>query len=205
MPRCWPPASISTSAENGESDMATAATPAEVTIPSNTGELRKLLEQAQAGDASTLPVLRKMLEDPAKVDIFGNLAKHAERSLISAAAGDDLAFKEALTRKLELLRTELEGPNPTPVERLLVERIVACWLQVQDADARYAQSQNCTLAQGEYYQRRMDHAHRRYLSALKTLAVVRKLAIPVLQVNIAKRQVNVAGACPVVENKGDDA
>jgi hypothetical protein len=29
----------------------------------------------------------------------------------------------------------------------------------------------------------------------RTLAVVRKLAVPVLQVNIAKRQVNVAGQC----------
>ena len=34
---------------------------------------------------------------------------------------------------------------------------------------------------------------RRYLSALKTLALVRKLAVPVLQVNIARKQVNVAG------------
>jgi hypothetical protein len=32
-------------------------------------------------------------------------------------------------------------------------------------------------------------------SAIKTLAVVRKLAVPVLQVNIAKKQVNVAGPC----------
>src|SRR5262249_48392568 len=105
-----------------------------------------------------------------------------------------------LTRKLEQLRAELAGANPTPIERLLVERIVACWLQVQDADIRYAQSQrDCTLKQAEYYQRRMSHAHKRYLSALKTLALVRKLALPVLQVNIAKKQVNVAGTCPTVE------
>jgi hypothetical protein len=89
----------------------------------------------------------------------------------------------------------LAGANPTPVERLLVERVVACWLQVQDADVRYAQGQKeLTFAQGEYYQRRMERAHKRYLSALRTLALVRKLAVPVLQVNIAKKQVNVAGA-----------
>jgi hypothetical protein len=41
----------------------------------------------------------------------------------------------------------------------------------------------------------MDRAHRRYLSALRTLALVRKLALPVLQVNIAgKQQVNVGAA-----------
>jgi hypothetical protein len=49
-----------------------------------------------------------------------------------------------------------------------------------------------TLAQADYRQRTRDRAHRRYLSAIRTLALVRKLAAPVLQVNIAKRQVNVA-------------
>jgi hypothetical protein len=36
--------------------------------------------------------------------------------------------------------------------------------------------------------------HARFLSAVRTLAQVRKLAVPALQVNIAKNQVNVAGA-----------
>src|SRR5262249_40582292 len=157
-------------------------------------EVRKLLKRARGGDASTLPVLRRMLQDPEAVDLFGgDLAFQAEQSLIGAAAGEDLAFKEALTRKLALLRAELAGPNPTPVERLLVERIVACWLQVQDADVRYAQAKNLSLDWGDYYQRRMDRAHKRYLAAIKTLALVRKLAVPVLQVNIARKQVNVAG------------
>ena len=43
-----------------------------------------------------------------------------------------------------------------------------------------------------YYQRRMNHSHKRYLSAIKKLALVRKLAVPVLQVDIAKKQINVA-------------
>jgi hypothetical protein len=158
--------------------------------------MRKFLKRAQEGDASTLPALRKVLQNPATVDMLGgDLARQAEHSFILAAAGEDLAFKEALTRKLALLRAELAGTNSTPVERLLVERVVACWLQVQDADIRYAQAKNLTLAWSEYYQRRMDRAHRRYLSALKTLALVRKLSVPVLQVNIAKKQVNVAGPC----------
>src|SRR5262245_53031389 len=102
-----------------------------------------------------------------------------------------------MLRKLELLRAELAGPSPSPVERLLVERAVACWLQVQDADVRYAQAQpgGPSTAHNEFLQRRMDRAHRRYLSALRTLALVRKLAVPVLQVNVAhKQQVNVGAA-----------
>jgi hypothetical protein len=94
---------------------------------------------------------------------------------------------------MELLREELAGPSPTPLERLLVERVVACWLQVQDADVRYAQAKSLSLEWSKHHQQRMDRAHKRYLSAIKALTLVRKLALPVLQVNIARKQVNVAG------------
>jgi hypothetical protein len=135
---------------------------------------------------------------PAIVDILGgNLAELAEESLVKAAAGQNLAFQEALTQKLKLLRDELAGPNPTPLERLLVERVVACWLQVQDADVRCAQAKDTSIKWAEYLQRRMTYAHKRYLSAIKTLALVRKLNLPVLQVNIARKQVNVAAGCAV--------
>jgi hypothetical protein len=58
------------------------------------------------------------------------------------------------------------------------------------------------MAQGDYHQWRMDVAHRRYPSAIKVLALVRKLALPVLQVNIAKRQTNVANPAPFVSAGG---
>jgi hypothetical protein len=42
-----------------------------------------------------------------------------------------------------------------------------------------------TLQQGEYFQRRQDRAHRRYLSAIRSLAAVRRLQVPTaVQVNI---------------------
>ncbi|WP_439624847.1 hypothetical protein [Gemmata sp.] len=82
------------------------------------------------------------------------------------------------------------------MERLLVERVAACWLQVQDADIRAAQATNASFRQADYNQRRMDAAHKRYLSALKTLALVRKFAGPALQINLARKQINVVNAAP---------
>jgi hypothetical protein len=155
--------------------------------------MQAILDRARKGDASALPAVRKMFEDPPLVEAYGNLARQAEQSFIRAAAGENLVFQESLSRKLDLLRAELAGPNPTTIERLLVERVVACWLQVQDADIRYAQAKALSLKWFEYYQRRMNYSHKRYLSALKTLALVRKLAAPVVQVNIAKKQINMAG------------
>jgi len=176
---------------------------AELTVPTGADELRKFLKRARSGDEATLPAVRKLLENPAMVEQFGgDLARQAELSFVEAVAGKNLPWKEALARKLELMRAELAGPDPTPLERLLVERVVACWLQVQDADIRYAQGQKeRTIVQGDYQQRRMDHAHKRYLSAIKALALVRKVALPVLQVNIAKKQINVAGPSAVVDSE----
>jgi hypothetical protein len=165
--------------------------------PQDPAELRRFIGRAQAGDEATLPALRKLLNNPAFVDrLGGDLAWQAESSLIRAIAGKDLALQEALTRKLQLLRAELLGPDPSALERLLVERVVACWLQMQEADIRAAQAKDPSLRWADFYQKRMDRAHRRYLSAIKTLATVRKLALPVLQVNIAKKQINVAGVTP---------
>jgi hypothetical protein len=172
----------------------TNTTEPSTTLPAAADDLENLIGRAKRGDEGTLPRLRDLLQNPAAVDVLGgDLARQVERSLVWPGAGQDLAFREAVLRKLELLREELAGPNPTPVEKLLVERAVTCWLQVQFAELRVAQAKNLTIVQGDYHQRLIDRAHRRYLSALKTLAMVRKLALPVLQVNIAKKQVNVAG------------
>ena len=38
-----------------------------------------------------------------------------------------------------------------------------------------------------------DRAHRRYLSAIRTLAQVRRLLTPAVQINVGENQVNVAG------------
>jgi hypothetical protein len=166
-------------------------------LPTNPGEVLKVIQRAEGGDAKTLPALRQLLQEPAIVDLCGgDLARPIERFLIDRAAGKNLAFKEAPTRKLELMRNELTGPAPTPLERLLVERIVTCWLHLYDTQLGFVQNRELTITQADYQQRAIDRCQRRYLAAIKALAQVRKLAVPVLQVNIARKQVNVAGGAP---------
>jgi hypothetical protein len=169
------------------------ATPPALAVPTTGEEILALLKRAEKGDASTLPAVRQLVKIPKVMDLCGgDLARQTEASLIAKASGDNLALREALHRKLELLRAELAGPIPTPLERLLVERVAVCWLQLHYYDVLLAQhEEKLSLAQGDYHHRRCDRAQRRYLSALKALALVRKLALPVLQVNIAKKQINV--------------
>jgi len=173
--------------------------PKEEAVPKTAAELKALLKRTQAGDHTALPVVRQMVGNPHYLRLLGGeLAETAAKSFIRAMSDTDIGFAEAVQKKMELMRAELLGANPTPIERLLVERIVACWLQVQDADIRTAQGQrDASIRLADFHQRRMDAANRRFLAAVKALAVVRKLAVPVLQVNIAKKQVNVVAPAAV--------
>jgi hypothetical protein len=160
------------------------------------------LARAQTGDKSVLPELQDCLTDPRMVDILGgDLALEARRALIDTMTKQNLLVRESLTRKLELLYAELAGQSPTPLERLLADRIVTCWLHLHCLEQNYFRRESVTLEIAAYFQRCISSAQKRYLAAIKMLAVVRKLAVPVLQVNIAKKQVNIAG--PAVIEEGE--
>jgi hypothetical protein len=150
-----------------------------------------VLDRAQRGDEKTLPMLRELPKEPYYLDACGDLARHAENALTRKHAGENVVVREGLFCKAAALRAELAGPTPTPLERVLVERIVACWLHMYHLEVLCAGNNGMEWV--AHHQRCLDRAHKRYLAAIKTLAVVRKLAVPVLQVNIAKKQVNVGG------------
>jgi hypothetical protein len=137
---------------------------------------------------------------------FGNLANLAQSALARRISGKDVAIREAVMHKVDALRAELAGPAPTALERLLAERIAACWLHLHHLELVYGGKESMSLELGAYYQRSLSAAQKRYLSAIKTLATVRRLALPVLigQVNIAGKQVNkVAMSAPDAERPGD--
>ncbi len=154
--------------------------------------IRKLVRRAEIGDEQALSEVRKIVEvEPTIWTECGDLADQAERALVRVAAGENLIVRESICRKLESLKAELGGPGAPPLERLLVERVAACWLQMYYFDVIYAQNiTKVTREKSEYYQRRQDRAHKRFLTAVKTLAQVRRLLVPAVQVNIGVQQVN---------------
>ncbi len=157
-------------------------------------KMLRLLTCAGNGDSSASSELRELFDaKPTRWETVGNMALQAECSLVQVASGDNEVLEEAIYKKLNNMKKDLAGSAPTPLERLLVERVVACWLQVYYADAIYMQNmKNLSIEVGAYYQQRQDRAHRRYMSAIRTLAQVRRLLIPPVQVNIGNQQVNAA-------------
>jgi hypothetical protein len=171
----------------------------ETALPAEAGpkkgtDILALAGRVENGDRTALAALREALQNPATVDLLGgDLAGRVQQKVIakfrSKKDTPNPLLKESLTRKLELLRVELAGPNPTPLERLLIERVVTCWLQLHFLELVEAGQETLSVAQMTWWERCLDHAQKRYLSAIKTLAVVRKLALPVLaRVNAGRRE-----------------
>jgi hypothetical protein len=159
-------------------------------------ELMELVQRGTAGDRAVLPALRALLDQtPTLWEEARSLAMQVERAWLRALAGENLVSQEILERQLGMMKDQLAGPEPTPLEQLLVERIVVCWLQVQQAELRAAGrlgSNGMVLSHAEEY--RLNQVHRRFLMAVKSLAQVQKLLRPgaAIQVNIAQQQVNVS-------------
>ena len=122
------------------------------------------------------------------------MAYQAQECCLKAFFGKEaLLTQEAQRRKCAALRRELAGEHPTPLKTLLVDRIVLSGLHLYYAEALYAQHlETFSLKQHEFYQWRLSLAQSRYLAAIRTLAQVKRLQAPAVQVNIAREQLNVA-------------
>ena len=153
-----------------------------------------LLPAANDGNRQALGELRGILDDhPDLWSAVGDLAATAELTLVNALSGDNTVHRDAVLRKLASLRREVSGPVPTSLERLLVDRVVVGWLGVAFAEGTYhrAIEQGQNQEDDEFHHRRVERAQRRYLTAIKALATVRRLGVPALQVNIGDKQVNI--------------
>jgi hypothetical protein len=151
-----------------------------------------LLTRAREGDEACLPELRALFDraEARGLEILvGDMAAVAEHALITQSSRTDLVFQEAARRALAVRRRELAGPAPSALEAILAERLAICWLAVHLYEAAYAKLHgSLPLEQDVFHLKRIDAAHHRFLSAARTLAAVRRLAIPALQVNIAENQ-----------------
>ena len=145
------------------------------------GELQALTDRTKAGEPGSDLELKAWLgRHPEVWHHLGDLAKHAEHAWLELIGGPDPALKGSVALKAAELRAELCGASASPMERLLADRVVACWLQVHHADAVAAQARDQSLKQADFASKRQDRAHRRYLSAIGALTAVRRL-LPVVE------------------------
>jgi len=140
------------------------------------------------------------------------------RAYIDAHPGvfDSFAFFASTTRSevincttpTEATRLHLEGEasameralgieTATPLERLLIDDVIICWLRMQTFEqtysTAYATGGGVSFAKAQYLESRLSATHRRYLQSVETLARIRRLVVNV-QINVGQNQVIANGA-----------
>jgi hypothetical protein len=161
-------------------------------------ELRSLSEKAEAGDKDARKELRRLLRasSPEVIAEASGIARKTEWMLVKTISAGEPLMEEALLERMHQMRSEVAGENPTPLEVLLTERVVAGWLLVEVLEgliaAQYRRDVKAHRVPPTYViqqSRIVESATRRYLAAIRELARVRKLlAGAPVQVNT---QVNV--------------
>jgi hypothetical protein len=93
------------------------------------------------------------------------------------------------------VRKELGYDTAPIMEKLLIESIVTAWLGVQWLEYLVAAKMGgeFRIPAMEFWQKSLTMAQRSYLAACETLAKIRKMKLPNIQLNIGDKQINVAG------------
>jgi len=139
-------------------------------------QLRELSAKSNAGDPQALHSLRTLLADDRRlVDQFGNLARHIEFVWLDKLAADDVLTREAVREHLDQLRATLAGPQPTAIEKLLIDQVVICSLADRHAAISEATSADGTPQLAVMRAKRAESTHKRLLAAVKMLTTLRAL------------------------------
>lgn len=132
--------------------------------------------RAARGDRTAAERLRKLIrEHPEIWQPVGDLTQHAAISLIGLVAGDNAVLQESVLLQVERLRDSLSGGiTDDPLDRLLVDQVVVCWLELEYTRLAAIQPQ-AHFKDATFWQRRHRDAHARYLGAVRELIAARKL------------------------------
>ena len=141
-------------------------------IPLTRDAFGGIVAEANKGDSKALAELHDLLDkNPQLWHTTGDLAAHAELTLIRKISGGDQLMMESVRRRAEQLRQDLGCATASAQERLAIDSVVACWLHMQHRDAEAIRAAGC-LESLLYATKQQDAAHRRFESAMKMLMMM---------------------------------
>lgn len=175
-------------------DTATAPVTATATGIATTSTVhettRALVERADAKDKTVKqPLLRHFIKHPGEAECYlpSVVVELGLLQSIDKACQGNVTVSRAAEVKMRNLAKELAGERPSPIERLLADRVALSWLTLHTYEVVYEFTQSPGGRVEAAHQRRITAASRRYLAALRALAAVRKVPRAILaavQVNV---------------------
>ena len=134
--------------------------------------LRDLLQCASEGDTDASEAARLLLDEtPEMWCRLGDLSQHAVSTWIGLLSGTDELLKEATRQKVGNLARSLVLDATNPLEELLVQRVIATWLQVHHADSLISRMKQGTRTQ---LLKRQQAAQRQHLAAIRGLDALQR-------------------------------
>lgn len=155
--------------------------------------------EAKKPKKEDLQVIRKFLIDyPQMCKLVFGIVESVQSLIVKNMAVDQEVVHVAIEEYLVSIRNDFGYHDAPIMEQLLIENIVTAWLRVQFCETQLAFRMNGEqrMSVMEFWERRLSMAQRRYLAACETLAKIRKMSIPAVQLNIGDQQINVAGNLP---------
>lgn len=154
-------------------------------------EIVELARKAEAGDKEAFEKLRANRE--LTLECFEDLGlTSCLRKIIvqSVCSPTTLYTNYTRIKESDLIAKAVAGPTPTPLEKLLADQVSITWLSLRMREAVLEGATDVSFKQAEWMLRSVESATRRFESAVRTLAQVRRLQLPaLLQVNVATQQV----------------
>jgi hypothetical protein len=138
--------------------------------------LRQLVEEAKQGNTNVLPELKKTLDQYPEIwRHYGDLAKHTEIKWLDLIAGNDACVRESVARTSRELKGELLAAGDSPLERLLIDRIILSQLIVSFFDTALAVAIEAPESRIRFLQQQLSMAQKRHVGAVRAIAEIRKL------------------------------
>jgi hypothetical protein len=137
-------------------------------------DLRKIAAAASAGDHEALARLRRLLDTHGAVwRAVADFEGRIEEALIDQAAGGEQLLAESLRHKIAEMKVDLAGAAACdPLDKLLIDQIVANWLHLQIAEIALATAHSASSS--ERWRRTLNSANRMQLEAIRQLADLRR-------------------------------
>jgi hypothetical protein len=154
----------------------------------------KLTQKALGGDAKAITRVRSIIETDATirgvlVERLGEPGRLLEIKFARRCAAGCALSEAMMLERAEDLRRELTPSNASALEKLMVSRVLVTHLAVNAAELAADRAVGYSAEVTKLLEVTLDRAHRRLMSAVRTLAWLRRSPPPAVAV-----QVNVAGA-----------
>jgi hypothetical protein len=166
--------------------------------PARADEFMKVIERAYKAKKPAkddLQTIRKFLIDyPEYCRVVFSMTEAVQQQIIKNW-GDDEVAKTAIEEHAVFVRDEMGYHDAPIMEKMLIDNIVTAWLRLQWLDYLVSAKMagDFRIPHMEFWQKSLAMAQRNYLAACETLAKVRKMRLPNIQLNIGDKQINIAG------------